>query len=100
MILTNSCKEKFLESHIIAWFFLPNRILNLVILRWFNTQTNIGIDIQNWELDGFDYGVFDPFNGKVYQSNEKAGMRNKNFDKVLEQAIKKANSVYNGICYN
>lgn len=99
MILTNSCKAAFLKSNSLSVQLLSEPLKNLAIYRWFNMETNIGIDIQNWEGDGFDYNVSDPYVDKVYTSKNVAGNRNKNFDEVLKEALKKANSIYNGLVY-
>lgn len=99
MILTNLCREQFLKENSFVVQLMPKWAENLVILRWFNTKTNIGIDIQNWENDGFDYAVQDPYIDRVYLSNKKSGDRVENYDEVIEQALKVANSIYNGKIY-
>lgn len=95
MILTDKCKEDF--SNIKKWYFnlLPNNIKNLIIYEWFNTKTNIYIDLQYWENDGFDYGVQHPYINEVYLSNRKAGNRRQEFDVNLQVAIINANKIYN-----
>lgn len=99
MILTNSYKEQFLKDNAFVVQMLPNWAKNLIIIRWFNTKTNIAIDIQNWGNDGFDFAVQDPYVNKVYLSNKTTGNRIKNYDEIIEQALKVANSIYNGKVY-
>ncbi len=95
MVLTGACKQAFLKNNSFTVQLLPENLKNLVIYRWFNTETKIGIDLVNWENDGFDYGVAHPYLNKVYQSTNHAGNRNKNFDKNLVAALIRANSIYN-----
>lgn len=99
MILTNLCKKQFLKDNALVVQLMPEWAKNLIILRWFNTKTNIAIDIQNWENDGFDFAVQDPYVNKVYQSERLAGNRKENYDEIIEDALKVANSIFNGKVY-
>ncbi len=95
MILTDLCKKDFLKENAFATQLLPEYLKNLVIYRWFNLQTKISIDFLNWEDDGFDYGVSSPNSNLVYSARETSGNRSKDFDKILAQALLKANLIYN-----
>jgi hypothetical protein len=99
MILSGKCKEDFLNSQGIMFNMLSNEIKNLIIYRWFNTQTKISIDIINWQEDGFDYGVTHPVDDIVFLSPFESGKRIKDFDFILSLAIRKGNDIYNE-CYS
>jgi len=95
-MLTGKCKKDFIKyKTALIFYFIPRKILNYLIFRWFNIKTEICIDLQNWQDDGFDFAVQHPYLNKVYQSQNIAGNREKNFDKNIESAIKKANQIYN-----
>ncbi len=94
MILTKFCERDFLRDNSFFVLFLPKRYLNLLILRWFNTRTEIGVDIQNWG-DGLDWAVTHYRTDRVYVSEYGSGNRIKDFDKILCEAIEKANEIYN-----
>ncbi|QQV90944.1 hypothetical protein Freya2_7 [Polaribacter phage Freya_2] len=96
-MLSGKCKEDFIKYSKFWWFLIPRRFFNFIIFRWFNTETEICIDIQHWQGDGFDYAVQHPYKNEVYQSYKNAGDRTKNFDFNMEQALEKANEIYNKI---
>lgn len=74
--------------------FLPERLFHLLAYRWFNTKTNVWVDIQNW--DGrFDYAVSFHGSDEVFVSNYDSKTRLKDFDKALSMAIHKASDLYN-----
>lgn len=96
-ILTNKTKEDFKKYQKWYYSFLSKHIQILIIYRWFNLHTNICIDIQHWQDDGFDFSVQHPNKNKVYLSINSAGNRTKDFDRNLAQAIIKADEIYNSL---
>lgn len=95
-VLTGKCKtifeyqnDKFINN------FLSKEMIQLMILRWFNTKTNICVDILHYKGDGFDYFVTNPIKDEIFPSPYHADNRCKDFDKNLEMALTKANELYN-----
>lgn len=94
-MLTNKTLEAFNLYKPWYFTFLPVKYKQLIILRWFNTRTDICVDIQHWRGDGFDYNVQHPIYDAVYVPRQKAGERTKDFDYILKKALVIANFIYN-----
>lgn len=93
-MITNQAKTQFWSAN--SWLFvlLPQKYLNLIIMRWFNSKTTVFIDVQNWG-GKFDYmvGIYDT--DKVFVDNTKSENRSTDFDATLAKAIVKANQLFN-----
>jgi len=92
-MLTDKCKIEF-ELVNPQYFALTQVVVNLCIWRWFNINTNIIVDIQNW--DGkFDFAVAYKEADEVFCDITDAENRTTDFDANLQRAIIKANELFN-----
>lgn len=94
-MITGKTKTHFDRYRPWYWFALSYSTKLMILYRWFNLHTDICIDIQHWQHDGFDYAVQHPVDDIVFVSNKRAGERHRDFDNVLKQAIEKASEIYN-----
>ena len=93
--LSGSTKEQFDKAKRWWFVFLNDEQRLYLIMLWFNTETNVKIDIHSNDTY-FDWYVRHPFKNEVYTSNRDVNKNPfRNHFECLKEAINKADSVFN-----
>lgn len=76
------------------WLLLPN-YFKLQFLVLYFSETNMPIDIQWWDSDGFDWAITKGWRDEVIVSDKISGNRFKTYNEAVKDALKEANRIYN-----